>query len=117
MYLKHIEYSEENLEFYIWYAFPVGQGVALHVLTALATNRFKNYEAGRLTAFPEPPQTIEPLHVNAGRSSSESNLVVDGKDGMQMTIAAWPLPPPDEPGAEAQDHLTPQDCKCQYHGQ
>lgn len=36
MYLKHIEYSPENLEFYVW---------------------FKNYEAGRLTGITSRPQT------------------------------------------------------------
>jgi len=36
MYLKHIEHSPENLEFFVW---------------------FKNYEAGRLTGTPSRPQT------------------------------------------------------------
>lgn len=36
MYLKHIEHSPENLEFYVW---------------------FKNYEAGRLTGISSRPTT------------------------------------------------------------
>lgn len=53
MYLKYIEHSSENLEFYVW---------------------FKNYEAGRLTAFPEPPRAITPV------DSSKESLAKAGDD-------------------------------------
>ncbi|KAK2627226.1 hypothetical protein QTJ16_003192 [Diplocarpon rosae] len=53
MYLKYIEHSSENLEFYVW---------------------FKNFEAGRLTAFPELPTGPNPLNGNISGSNSETNL-------------------------------------------
>jgi hypothetical protein len=51
MYLKYIEHSSENLEFYVW---------------------FRNYEAGRLTAFPELPRAMTP--VESSDSDSENSL-------------------------------------------
>ena len=68
MYLKHIEHSPENLEFYIWYAafklarFPTG---ADHYV-----NRFKNYEAGRLTGNPDG----RPKSSQHSDTESENNL-------------------------------------------
>ncbi len=50
MYLKYIEHSSENLEFYIW---------------------FKNYQAGRLTAFQELPRGQTPL-ANSDAASENS---------------------------------------------
>ncbi|KAE8447247.1 hypothetical protein EG329_010941 [Mollisiaceae sp. DMI_Dod_QoI] len=58
MYLKYIEHSAENLEFYIW---------------------FKNYEAGRLTAFPELPRALTPVD-SSSFSNSESSLAKPGND-------------------------------------
>lgn len=58
MYLKYIEHSAENLEFYVW---------------------FKNYENGRLTAFPELPRAMTPLD---GKSftDSEKSLANPGNE-------------------------------------
>jgi len=58
MYLKYIEHSAENLEFYVW---------------------FKNYENGRLTAFPDLPRAVTPLD---GKSftDSEKSLVKPEND-------------------------------------
>ncbi|CZS94458.1 hypothetical protein WAI453_008062 [Rhynchosporium graminicola] len=57
MYLKYIEHSSENLEFYIW---------------------FKNFEAGRLTAFPELPRALTPVDVNGSGTSSQTSLAKPG---------------------------------------
>ncbi|KAE9373704.1 hypothetical protein N431DRAFT_374315 [Stipitochalara longipes BDJ] len=58
MYLKYIEHSSENLEFYVW---------------------FKNYENGRLTAFPDLPRAVTPLD---GKSftDSEKSLAKPGNE-------------------------------------
>jgi hypothetical protein len=75
MYLKYIEHSAENLEFYVWY-------VASHQLPlndSLTTSRFKNYENGRLTAFPDLPRAMTPLD---GKSftDSEKSLAKPGNE-------------------------------------
>lgn len=57
MYLKYIEHSSENLEFYVW---------------------FKNYEAGRLTAFPELPRAMTPVEGND--SDSERTIASASND-------------------------------------
>lgn len=75
MYLKYIEHSSENLEFYVWY-------VASHRLPLndlLTTSRFKNYENGRLTAFLDLPRAMTPLD---GKSftDSEKSLAKPGNE-------------------------------------
>jgi hypothetical protein len=76
MYLKYIEHSAENLEFYVWW-------VKSHQLwrneCLLATNRFKNYENGRLTAVPDLPRAVTPLD---GKSftDSEASLAKPGNE-------------------------------------
>ncbi|KAI9051575.1 hypothetical protein LZ554_004620 [Drepanopeziza brunnea f. sp. 'monogermtubi'] len=88
MYLKYIEMSSENLEFYIW---------------------FKNYEAGRLTAFPEFPQPITPLDVDThviGSNGSETDLTVTGKNETQQRVVAWPPAQSNDPEGEGQENLT-----------
>lgn len=75
MYLKYIEHSAENLEFYVWY-------LASHWLPlndSITMNRFKNYENGRLTAFPELPRAMTPLD---GKSftDSEKSLANPGNE-------------------------------------
>ncbi|KAL2075285.1 hypothetical protein VTL71DRAFT_228 [Oculimacula yallundae] len=59
MYLKYIEHSSENLEFYVW---------------------FKNYEAGRLTAFPELPRALTPVDVNGSGTNSQTSLAKPEND-------------------------------------
>ncbi|EKD19965.1 hypothetical protein MBM_01917 [Drepanopeziza brunnea f. sp. 'multigermtubi' MB_m1] len=88
MYLKYIELSAENLEFYIW---------------------FKNYKAGRLTAFPEFPQPIIPLDVDThvlGSNGSETDLTVTGKDETRQRVVTWPPAQSNDPGGEGQENLT-----------
>ncbi|CAL3969320.1 unnamed protein product [Diplocarpon coronariae] len=78
MYLKYIEHSSENLEFYIW---------------------FKNFEAGRLTAFPELPRTPTPIHGNISGTSSETNLARPQSDEKSPEAIAQ------ETETEAQDYF------------
>ncbi|PVH89998.1 hypothetical protein DL98DRAFT_647660 [Cadophora sp. DSE1049] len=59
MYLKYIEHSSENLEFYVW---------------------FKNYQAGRLTAFPELPRALTPIDVNGSGTNSQMSLAKPEND-------------------------------------
>lgn len=68
MYLKHIEHSSENLEFYVW---------------------FKNYEAGRLTAFPEMPHgtSINGKDDTSLNDGSESSLKKKGSIEENMSQA------------------------------
>ncbi|KAF8849473.1 hypothetical protein BDZ45DRAFT_680491 [Acephala macrosclerotiorum] len=82
MYLKYIEHSAENLEFYIW---------------------FKNYEAGRLTAFPELPRALTPVD-SSTFSNSESSLAKSDHDDK------FPPPSPTTTGdSEGQDGLNFED--------
>ncbi len=75
MYLKYIEHSSENLEFYVWYV----ASYQLSLNVSLITSRFKNYENGRLTAFPELPRALTPLD---GKSftDSEKSLAKPGNE-------------------------------------
>jgi hypothetical protein len=73
MFLKYIEHSSENLEFYVWYV-P-------NTCWASCTDnhRFKNFEAGRLTAFPELPRAVTPVDTNS-ITDSEGSLEKPSKD-------------------------------------
>jgi hypothetical protein len=76
MYLKHIEHSPENLEFYVWYAVPhTGE-------TRLETDliRFKNFEAGRLTSLSEVHREQPTIEDQTSEYSSEIDLSKPDKD-------------------------------------
>ena len=78
MYLKYIEHSAENLEFYVW-CVP-----STNVMTWLANrngmNRFKNYENGRLTAFPDLPRAVTPLDGKSFTDSEKSLAKAENDD-------------------------------------
>lgn len=70
MYLKYIEHSSENLEFYVWYVILDCRNINI---LADHMSRFKNYEMGRLTVFPELHRTgTSPT--NASFTDSEKSL-------------------------------------------
>jgi hypothetical protein len=70
MYLKHIEHSPENLEFYVWYvSLPVEYESIL-----LMSSRFKNFEAGRLTSLSEVPREKTGFQEHSSEFGSETDL-------------------------------------------
>ncbi len=73
------------------------------MLTTNATDRFKNYEAGRLTAFPELPRALTPVDVNGSGSNSETSLAKPENDEkfQEQNVNE----------AEAQDYFNFEDCK------
>lgn len=82
MYLQYIEHSAENLEFYVW---------------------FKNYEQGRLTAFPELPRTRSLAGSDASFAKGDmdssvknvDNYMAESQDGTQMDDCThWRSYPP-----------------------
>jgi hypothetical protein len=70
MYLKHIEHSPENLEFYVWYtSIPDDDGGVV-----LMIPRFKNFEAGRLTSLSELPREKTGSQEHRSEFGSETDL-------------------------------------------
>ena len=70
MYLKHIEHSPENLEFYVWYiSIPDDDGGIV-----LMAPRFKNFEAGRLTSLSELPREKTGSQEHTSEFGSETDL-------------------------------------------
>lgn len=68
-----------------------------------ATSRFKNYEAGRLTAFPELPRALTPIDVNSSGSNSETSLAKPENDEKFQEQEVRET--------EAQDYFSFEDCR------
>jgi hypothetical protein len=82
MYLKHIEHSPENLEFYVWYV----KQQPPFCYTKTDDYRFKNYEAGRLTGSMSRPHSKANNHSEFDLPSGKSSISYhDDKSGNLST--------------------------------
>lgn len=83
MYLKHIEYSPENLEFYIWY----GYSLILQPPSSSPTNtsRFKNYEARYAERESGTKETASSTTVTRPASPDGSEVSLDPEFGTMPT--------------------------------
>lgn len=74
-----------------------------------ATFRFKNFEAGRLTAFPELPRALTPVDVNGSGTNSQMSLAKPENDEkfQEQKIQE----------TEAQDYFNFEDCRWRQHWQ
>lgn len=67
------------------------------------THRFKNYEAGRLTAFPELPRALTPINANGSGTNSLMSLAKPGNNEKFQELKIQET--------EAQDYFNFEDCR------
>lgn len=61
LYLKHVEHSSENLEFYLWLVSPISRSIIVGIVLANHPCRFKNYEANYPKSKDEAPAAAAPI--------------------------------------------------------
>jgi hypothetical protein len=61
LYLKHVEHSSENLEFYLWSVFSTSCSTTIGMFVADHPCRFKNYEANYPKSKDEAPAAAAPI--------------------------------------------------------
>lgn len=61
LYLKHVEHSSENLEFYLWSVSSTSRSIIVGTVLANHLCRFKNYEANYPKSKDEAPAAAAPI--------------------------------------------------------
>jgi hypothetical protein len=92
MYLKYIEYSEENLEFYMWYVLMP----CACLVSGLTGTRFKNYEA----TFAKSSPTMDKDYGSIPSAAQSTSSVAQIRPGDSLA-SMDKLDPEDDEDSEA----------------